>query len=124
MDMKCEAEMKVQLFESTEEDNKESNIHLQQLSTLEEIEERNCFGSIDVKNDIEVKEEPFDGKEEEIDVKEEAFDVEEEEIEVKEEPCDVKEEEIELKEEPFDFEKEDTTNDETFDNICLMDQNQ
>ncbi|KAL7637985.1 UNVERIFIED_CONTAM: hypothetical protein RMT77_011598 [Armadillidium vulgare] len=108
MDIKCEAEMKVQLFESTEEDNKESNIHLEQLSTLEEIEERNCFGSIDVKNDIEVKEEPFD----------------EEEIEVKEEPCDVKEEEIELKEEPFDFEKEDTTNDEIFDNICLMDQNQ
>ncbi|KAB7495541.1 hypothetical protein Anas_13805 [Armadillidium nasatum] len=110
MDMNCESEIKVQLFESSEEDNKESNIHLEQLSTLEEIEERNCFGSIDVKNEIEVKEEPFD--------------VEEEEIDVKEESCDVKEEEIELKEEAFDFEKEDTTNDETFDNICAMDQNQ
>ncbi|RXG61781.1 hypothetical protein Avbf_14366 [Armadillidium vulgare] len=108
MDMKCEPEMKVKIFESTEGED-QTNTHLEQLSTLEEIEERNCFGSIDVKNEIEVKEE--------------AFDVEEEEIEVKEEPFDVKEEEIELKE-PFDFEKEDTTNDETFDNICLMDQNQ
>ncbi|RXG56603.1 hypothetical protein Avbf_16066 [Armadillidium vulgare] len=123
MDMKCEAEMKVQLFESTEEDNKESNIHLEQLSTLEEIEERNCFGSIDVKHEIEVKEEAFDVEEEEIKVKEEPFDVKEEEIEVKEESCDVKEEEIELKEEPLDFEK-DTTNDELFDIICIMDQNQ
>ncbi|KAL7634673.1 UNVERIFIED_CONTAM: hypothetical protein RMT77_015050 [Armadillidium vulgare] len=95
MDMKCEPEMKVKIFESTEGED-QTNTHLEQLSTLEEIEERNCFGSIDVKNEIEVKEEP----------------------------CDVKEEEIELKEEPFDFEKEDTTNDETFDNICLMDQNQ
>ncbi|KAB7498155.1 hypothetical protein Anas_14524 [Armadillidium nasatum] len=87
MDMKNESEIKVQLFESSEEDNKESKIHLEQLSTLEEIEERNYFGSIDVKNEIEVKEEPFD--------------VEEEEIDVKEESCDVKEEEIELKEEDF-----------------------
>ncbi|KAB7500318.1 hypothetical protein Anas_14507 [Armadillidium nasatum] len=95
MDMKCKAEIKVQLFESTKQDNKESNIHLEQLSTLEEIEERNCFGSIDVKNEIEVKEEPFD----------------------------VKEEDIEVKEDPLDFEK-DITNEETFDNICGMDQNQ
>ncbi|KAB7503556.1 hypothetical protein Anas_12591 [Armadillidium nasatum] len=94
MDKKFEEEMKVKLFES-EEDNKESNIRLEQLSTLEEIEERNCFGSIDVKNEIEVKEEPFDGKEEEI----------------------------EVKEDPLDFEK-DTTNDEPFDNICGMYQNQ
>ncbi|KAB7507106.1 hypothetical protein Anas_10271 [Armadillidium nasatum] len=110
MDMKCKEEVKAQLFESTEEDNKESNICLEQLSTLEEIEERNCFGSIDVKNEIEVKEEPFDVKEEEIDVKEES--------------CDVKEEEIDVKEEPFDFERKDTTNDELFDIICIMDQNQ
>ncbi|KAB7507105.1 hypothetical protein Anas_10270, partial [Armadillidium nasatum] len=110
MDMKCEEEVKAQLFESTEEDNKESNIRLEQLSTLEEIEERNYFGSIDVKNEIEVKEEPFDVEEENIDVKEEAF--------------DVKEEEIELKEEPFYFEKKGTTNDELFDIICIMDQNQ
>ncbi|KAB7500678.1 hypothetical protein Anas_13252, partial [Armadillidium nasatum] len=109
MDMKCKAEIKVQLFESNKQDNKESNIHLEQLSTLEEIEERNCFGSIDVKNEIDVKEEPFD--------------VKEEEIEVKEEPFDVKEEEIEVKEGPLDFEK-DTTNDEPFDNICGMYQNQ
>ncbi|KAB7507495.1 hypothetical protein Anas_09009 [Armadillidium nasatum] len=101
--------IKVQLFESTKQDNKESNIHLKQLSTLEEIEERNCFGSIDVKNEIEVKEEQFD--------------VEEENIDVKEGPFDVKEEEIEVKEDPLDFEK-DTTNDEPFDNICGMYQNQ
>ncbi|RXG58039.1 hypothetical protein Avbf_10195 [Armadillidium vulgare] len=74
MDIKCEAEIKVQLFESTEEDNKESNIHLEQLSTLEEIEREIVLDPSNVKNEIEVKEEPFDGKEEEIEVKEESFD--------------------------------------------------
>ncbi|KAB7501742.1 hypothetical protein Anas_14445, partial [Armadillidium nasatum] len=107
MDMKCESEMK-----------KISDL----LKYFEQ--ERNCFGSIDVKNEIEVKEEPFDVEEEEIELKEETFDVKEEEIELKEETFDVKEEETELKEEPFDFEKKDTTNDETFDNFCVMNQNQ
>ncbi|RXG64659.1 hypothetical protein Avbf_15808 [Armadillidium vulgare] len=66
MDLKCKAEIKVQLYDSSEEENKESNIHLEQFSTLEEIEERNCFGFIEVKNEIEVKEELIDVVEEDL----------------------------------------------------------
>ncbi|RXG69474.1 hypothetical protein Avbf_05699, partial [Armadillidium vulgare] len=58
MDMKCEEEIKVELEESTEEDDKKINIHLEQLLT-EEIQERNCYESIDMKSEIEVKEEPL-----------------------------------------------------------------
>ncbi|RXG54053.1 hypothetical protein Avbf_14121 [Armadillidium vulgare] len=59
MDMKCEEEIKVELEESTEEEDKKINIHLEQLLT-EEIQERDCIESIDLKSEIEVKEEPFD----------------------------------------------------------------
>ncbi|RXG60100.1 hypothetical protein Avbf_16200 [Armadillidium vulgare] len=38
MDIKNEEEFKVELVESTEEDDKKINIHLEQLSTLEEIQ--------------------------------------------------------------------------------------
>ncbi|KAL7632210.1 UNVERIFIED_CONTAM: hypothetical protein RMT77_017478 [Armadillidium vulgare] len=66
MDMKCEEEFKVELVENTEEeDDKKINIHLEQLLTFEEIQERNWYESIDMKNEIEVKEEPFDIEEEE-----------------------------------------------------------
>ncbi|RXG53800.1 hypothetical protein Avbf_16432, partial [Armadillidium vulgare] len=65
MDIKNEEEFKVELVENTEEDDKKINIHFEQLSTLDEIQERNCFGSIDIKSEIEIKEEPFDIEEEE-----------------------------------------------------------
>ncbi|RXG52231.1 hypothetical protein Avbf_14572 [Armadillidium vulgare] len=66
MDIKNEEEFKVELVENTKEDDKKINIHLEQLSTLEDNQERNCFGSIDMKKvEIEIKEEPFDIEEEE-----------------------------------------------------------
>ncbi|RXG52467.1 hypothetical protein Avbf_18996, partial [Armadillidium vulgare] len=64
MDVKYEEEFKVELVESTEEDDKKINIHLEQLSTLEDIQERNCYESIDMKSEMEIKEEPFDVEEE------------------------------------------------------------
>ncbi|RXG57862.1 hypothetical protein Avbf_17795, partial [Armadillidium vulgare] len=64
MDMKCEEEFKVELVESTEEDDKKIDIHLEQLSTLD-IQERNCYESIDVKSEMEMKEESYDFEEEE-----------------------------------------------------------
>ncbi|RXG53973.1 hypothetical protein Avbf_11756 [Armadillidium vulgare] len=77
--------------------------------------ERDCIGSIDMKSEIEVKEEPFDI------VEEEAANDE------LERDCygsiDMKSE-IEVKEEPFDFEEEETANDELSDKICELDQNQ
>ncbi|RXG73776.1 hypothetical protein Avbf_16476 [Armadillidium vulgare] len=60
MDMKREEEFKVELVENTEEEvDKKIDIPFEQLSTLEQIQERNCYGSIDMKSEIEVKEEPF-----------------------------------------------------------------
>ncbi|RXG67649.1 hypothetical protein Avbf_17500 [Armadillidium vulgare] len=92
MDMKCEEEFKVELVENTEEeDDKNIDIHLEQLLTFEEIQsdsvclyERNWYESIDMKSEIEVKEESFDIEEEEeaangsIHMKK-SFDIEEEE---------------------------------------------
>ncbi|RXG58884.1 hypothetical protein Avbf_12563, partial [Armadillidium vulgare] len=116
MDIKYEEEFKIELLESTEEEeeDKKINVHLEQL-LVEEIQERDCIGSIDMKSEIEVKEEPFDI------VEEEAANDE------LERDCygsiDMKSE-IEVKEEPFDFEEEETANDELSDKICELDQNQ
>ncbi|KAL7637019.1 UNVERIFIED_CONTAM: hypothetical protein RMT77_012777 [Armadillidium vulgare] len=106
MDIKLEEEFKVELAESSE-DVKKINIHLEQLATFEQIQERDCYESIDMKSEIEVKEEPFPIEEEEaangsIDVKSE----------------------IEVYEEPLDFVEEETSNDEHFDKVCGLDQNQ
>ncbi|RXG53271.1 hypothetical protein Avbf_13983 [Armadillidium vulgare] len=73
----------------------------------EELKESDCYGSIDMKSEIEVKEEPFPIEEEEaangsIDVKSE----------------------IEVYEEPLDIVEEETSNDEHFDKVCGLDQNQ
>ncbi|RXG55594.1 hypothetical protein Avbf_13674, partial [Armadillidium vulgare] len=94
MDIKIEADVKDEPFENPEEEDEISH-HFKQVSTLEETLKRNWFGSIELKNEIEVKEEPFEGEVEEIEVKEESFDGEVEEIEVKEESFDGEEEEIE-----------------------------
>ncbi|RXG59663.1 hypothetical protein Avbf_16218, partial [Armadillidium vulgare] len=114
MDIKCEEEFKVELEESTEEDDKKINIHLEQLLT-EEIQERNCYESIDLKSEIEVKEEPFDIGEEEA---------ENDELE---RDCygsiDTKSE-IDVKEEPFAIREEEATNDELSDKIFQLDPNQ
>ncbi|RXG60099.1 hypothetical protein Avbf_16199, partial [Armadillidium vulgare] len=64
MDMKYEEEFNVELVESTEEDDKKIDIHLEQLSTLD-IQERNCYESIDIKSEMEMKEESYDFEEEE-----------------------------------------------------------
>ncbi|RXG59135.1 hypothetical protein Avbf_13761, partial [Armadillidium vulgare] len=74
---------------------------------LDFANERDCYGSIDMKSEIEVKEEPFPIEEEEaangsIDVKSE----------------------IEVYEEPLDIVEEETSNDEHFDKVCGLDQNQ
>ncbi|KAL7634360.1 UNVERIFIED_CONTAM: hypothetical protein RMT77_014737 [Armadillidium vulgare] len=75
MDIKHEAEFKVELLENTEDNT--SNIYSEQLST-EKTQERNAFEYIDVKSEIEVKEEPPSDIEEEAEQKE-ALDIEEEE---------------------------------------------
>ncbi|RXG68055.1 hypothetical protein Avbf_05383, partial [Armadillidium vulgare] len=62
MDIKNEVEIKVEVLESTEEDIA-TNDPLEQVSTLEEIKERNCFGFIDVKSEIEIKEEILEEQE-------------------------------------------------------------
>ncbi|RXG68764.1 hypothetical protein Avbf_04005, partial [Armadillidium vulgare] len=114
MDIKCEEEIKVELEESIEEEDKKINIHLEQLST-EEIQERDCIGSIDLKSEIEVKEEPFDIVEEEV-----------ANNELKKNCCrsiDMKSE-TEIIEEPFDTKEEETANDEILDKICGLGQNQ
>ncbi|RXG60228.1 hypothetical protein Avbf_06499 [Armadillidium vulgare] len=98
MDMKQEAEFKVELVE----DNT-SNVYSEQLSILEEIQERNSFEFIEVKSEIEVKKEPFDIEDE-----------------VEKEP-DI---ENEVKKENSDTEEEETTKDELLDKICESDQNQ
>ncbi|KAL7634918.1 UNVERIFIED_CONTAM: hypothetical protein RMT77_015299 [Armadillidium vulgare] len=59
MDIKYEEEFKIELLESTEEEeDKKINVHLEQL-LAEEIQERDCIGSIDMKSEIEVKQEHF-----------------------------------------------------------------
>ncbi|RXG70677.1 Palmitoleoyl-protein carboxylesterase NOTUM [Armadillidium vulgare] len=107
MDIKREEEFKVELAESSE-DVKKINIHLKQLAAFEQIQERNCYGSIDMKSEIEVK-------------KEEPFPIEEEEA--ANGSIDVKSE-IEVYEEPLDIVEEETSNDEHFDKVCGLDQNQ
>ncbi|RXG73707.1 hypothetical protein Avbf_08508, partial [Armadillidium vulgare] len=95
MEVKREEEFKVEFVENTEEVDKKIDISLEQLSTLEQIQERNCYGSIDMKSEIEVKEEPFDFEEEEAEndeLKRDCYGF----IEMKNE--------IELNEEPFDIE--------------------
>ncbi|RXG69841.1 hypothetical protein Avbf_07132 [Armadillidium vulgare] len=105
MDIKIEADVKDELFENLEDDETSSH-HLKQVPALEETLKRNRFGSIEVKNEIEVKEEEFDSKDDDVEVKEEPFDGEVEKIEVKEEGFDGKKEEFEVEEEPFDGEVE------------------
>ncbi|KAL7632871.1 UNVERIFIED_CONTAM: hypothetical protein RMT77_016813 [Armadillidium vulgare] len=147
MDIKHEGKFKVECVENSEDD-KNINIHLEQLSALEQIQERNCYEFIDVKSEIEIKEEPFDVEEEEteneelerdcyksidmkseIEIKEEFFAIEEEEAENEElerdcyKSIDMKSE-IEVKEEQFDIVEEETANDECLDKICELDQNQ
>ncbi|KAB7498664.1 hypothetical protein Anas_14423 [Armadillidium nasatum] len=102
MDMKHEAEIKVELVEDIEDNT--SNVYSEQLSTLEEIQERNSFEFIDVKSEIEVKKEPFDIEDE-----------------VEKEPSDI---EDEVKKENSDTEEEETTKDELSDKICGSDENQ
>ncbi|RXG55556.1 hypothetical protein Avbf_12621, partial [Armadillidium vulgare] len=85
MDIKIEADVKDEFLENTVEDVGSSSHHLKQVPALEETLKRNCYGSIKVKSEIEVKEEPFEVEEEEIEVKVELFEGDEEEIEVKEE---------------------------------------
>ncbi|RXG69475.1 hypothetical protein Avbf_05700, partial [Armadillidium vulgare] len=64
MNIKCEEEFKVEPLESTDkEEDKKINIHIEQLLG-EEIQEGNCYGSIDMKSEIEVKEEPLHIEEE------------------------------------------------------------
>ncbi|RXG61437.1 hypothetical protein Avbf_19036 [Armadillidium vulgare] len=76
MDMRHEAEFKVELIEDTEDSV--NNVYSEQLSTLEEIQERNSFEYLDVKSEIEVKEEdPLYIEEEAEGI--EHFDIEEEE---------------------------------------------
>ncbi|RXG51309.1 hypothetical protein Avbf_13514 [Armadillidium vulgare] len=82
MDIKCEAEFKVELLESSEDDDQAISINSEQLSVLQQIQEGNCSEFIDVKSEIEIKFEPLDVKD------------------------------------------ENTANDEHFDNICELDQNQ
>ncbi|KAL7638012.1 UNVERIFIED_CONTAM: hypothetical protein RMT77_011625 [Armadillidium vulgare] len=94
----------------------ENVMMIEEKSCGQHSKERNCFGSIDVKSEIEVKEEPFDIEEEEAANDE------------LERDCygsmDVKSE-IEVKEEHFDFEEEEAANDdELFDKIYELDQNQ
>ncbi|RXG59140.1 hypothetical protein Avbf_14061, partial [Armadillidium vulgare] len=81
----------------------------------EEFKERNCYGSIDLKSEIEIKEEPFAIEEEEATNDEMEIDCYK--------SIDIKSE-IEVKEEPFDFEKEETADDKLSDKICELDQNQ
>ncbi|RXG53306.1 hypothetical protein Avbf_16061, partial [Armadillidium vulgare] len=73
MEMRQEAKFKVELVEDTEDNM--SNVYSEQLSTLEEIQERNPFEYIDVKSEIEVKKEPSDIEDE---VKKENSETEEE----------------------------------------------
>ncbi|KAB7506163.1 hypothetical protein Anas_10136 [Armadillidium nasatum] len=127
MDLRHEAEFKIELIEDTEDSV--NNVYSEQLSMLEEIQvvvvvlieifyqyekylvftkyfeqERNCFEFIDVKSEIEVKKEPFDIEDE-----------------VEKEPSDI---EDEVKKENSETEEEETTKDELLDKICGSDQNQ
>ncbi|RXG56608.1 hypothetical protein Avbf_14358, partial [Armadillidium vulgare] len=96
MEVKREEEFKVEFVENTEEEvDKKIDISLEQLSTLEQIQERNCYGSIHMKSEIEIKEESFDFEEEEAEndeLKRDCYGF----IEMKNE--------IELNEEPFEIE--------------------
>ncbi|RXG69512.1 hypothetical protein Avbf_08330 [Armadillidium vulgare] len=112
MNIKHEKEFNIEFVKCYEEDDDKTDIHLEQLSTFEQIQESNCFGSIDMKNEIEVKEEPFDIGEEEA---------ENDELE---RDCygsiDTKSE-IDVKEEPFAIREEEATNDELSDKIFQLD---
>ncbi|KAL7634638.1 UNVERIFIED_CONTAM: hypothetical protein RMT77_015015 [Armadillidium vulgare] len=112
MDIKCEEEFKVELLEISEEDDK-INIHLEQCSALEQIEDKNYYGLIDMKGEIEVKD-PLAIEEEEA-----AND----KLEEDDGTIDMKSE-IEVKEESFVAEEETKTNEELPDKICGFNQNQ
>ncbi|RXG56795.1 hypothetical protein Avbf_16230, partial [Armadillidium vulgare] len=71
MDIKNEVEVKIEVLAITEED-KTTNVPLDQVSTLEEIKERN-YEFIDMKSEIEVKEEHL-ATEEEITSNDKLFD--------------------------------------------------
>ncbi|RXG52653.1 hypothetical protein Avbf_14039, partial [Armadillidium vulgare] len=60
MDIKREAEFKVEILEAAEEDET-VNSYFEQHSTLEDIQDRKC---LDVKSEIEIKRNEFDIKEE------------------------------------------------------------
>ncbi|KAL7632578.1 UNVERIFIED_CONTAM: hypothetical protein RMT77_017081 [Armadillidium vulgare] len=122
MDIKIEADVKDELFENLEDDETSSH-HLKQVPALEETLKRNSFGSIEVKNEIEVKEEELDSKDDDVEVKEEPFDGEVEKIEVKEEAFDGMKEEFEVEEDPLSFDDEDTAN-KLFDKISHLNENQ
>ncbi|KAB7499697.1 hypothetical protein Anas_14330, partial [Armadillidium nasatum] len=62
MDIKNEVEVKVEVLDFTKEDET-TNVPLDQVSTLEEIKERN-YEFIDMKSEIDVKEEHLATEEE------------------------------------------------------------
>ncbi|KAL7634959.1 UNVERIFIED_CONTAM: hypothetical protein RMT77_015340 [Armadillidium vulgare] len=77
MDVINEVDIKVEVIDLTEED-KTTNVPLEQVSTFEQIKERNYFEFINMKSEIEVKEEHLATEEEVTSMKEEHLATEEE----------------------------------------------